>query len=180
MLSIANTDNKHGRFDSIKFCEGFSFRKFDAIEPLRCCVIHGGSKAPKFLKGCLSENLVLSNRCAAVLSMANTENKQGRFDSSNFSGGLSFINLVLSNRCVAVLSIANDGNKQGRFDSTKFSEGLLLENLVLSNRCAAVLSISNTENKQGRFDSTKFSEGFSFRKFGAIEPLRCCVIHCEY
>ena len=71
-----------------------------------------------------------------------------------------------------MLSIAHDGNKQGRFDSTKFSEGFPLENLVLSNRCAAVLSISNTENKQGRFDSTKFSEGFSFRKFGAIEPLR--------
>ena len=114
----------------------------------------GGSIAPNFLKRFLSEKLVLSN-CAAVLSTANDDNKQGRFDSTNFSGGFSFINLVLSNHCVAVLSIANDGN-----------------NLVLSNRCAAVLSISKTENKQGRFDSTKFSEGFSFRKFGAIQPLR--------
>ena len=66
----------------------------------------GGSIAPNFLKDFLSENLVLSNRCAAVLSIANTENKQGRFDSTNFSGGFSFINLVLSNRCVAVLPMA--------------------------------------------------------------------------
>ena len=171
MLSIANTDNKHGRFDSTKLSEGFSFRKFGAIEPLRCCVIHGGSKAPNFLKG------FLSNCCAAVLSISNTDNKHGRFDSTNFSGGFSFINLVLSNRCAVVLSIANTDNKHGRFDSTKFSEGFLSENLVLSNRCAAVVFIVNTDNKHGRFDSTKFSDGFSFRKFGAIEPLRCCVIH---
>ena len=138
VLSIANTDNKHGRFDSTKLSEGFSFRKFGAIEPLRCCVIHGGSKAPNFLKG------FLSNCCAAVLSISNTDNKHGRFDSTNFSGGFSFINLVLS------------------------------------NRCAVVLSIANTDNKHGRFDSTKFSERVSFRKFGAIEPLRCCGIHCEY
>ena len=244
VLSISNTENKQGRFDSTKFSEGFSFRKFGAIEPLRCCVIHGGSIAPNFLKrflseklvlsnccaavlsaavlstavrkhqsfgrvvfqktwcyltaallcyplqmmarnrGCsitpiflkdfLSEHLVLSNRCATVLSIANTENKQGRFDSTNFSGGFSFINLVLSNRCVAVLSIANDGNKQGRFDSTKFSEGLSLKNLVLSNRCAAVLSISNTENKQERFDSTKFSEGFLSEKL--VLSNRCAAV----
>ena len=68
--------------------------------------IHGGSKAPKFLKGFLSGNLVLSNRCAAVLSIASTDNKHGRFDSTKFSEGLSLENLVLSNRCAAVLSLA--------------------------------------------------------------------------
>ena len=106
VLSIANTDNKHGRFDSTKFCEGFAFRKFGAIEPLRCCVIHGGSKAPNFLKGFLSEILVLSNRCVAVLSIANTDNKHGRFDSTKFCEGFSLENLVLSNRCAAVLPMA--------------------------------------------------------------------------
>ena len=30
------------------------------------------------------------------------------------------------------------------------------------------------------FDSTKSSEGVPFRKFGAIEPLRCCVVQCKY
>ena len=37
----------------------------------------GGSIAPNFLKDFLSENLVISNRCAAVLSIANTDNKHG-------------------------------------------------------------------------------------------------------
>ena len=32
---------------------------------------------------------MLSNRCAAVLSIANTGNKQGRFHSTNFSEGLA-------------------------------------------------------------------------------------------
>ena len=68
----------------------------------------------------------------------------------------------------------------GGSKAPKFLKGCLSENLVLSNRCAAVLSIENDGNKQGQFDSTKFSEGFSFIKFCAIEPLRCCVIHCEY
>ena len=111
-----------------------------------------------------------------MLSIANTDNKHGRFDSTKFSEGFPE-NLVLSNRCAAVLSIANTENKQGRFDSTNFSGGFSVINLVLSNRCAAVLSIASTDNKHGRFDSTKFCEGFSFRKFDAIEPLRCCVIH---
>ena len=89
----------------------------------------GGSIAPNFLKGFLSENLVISNRCTAVLSIANTDNKHGRFDSTKFSEGLSLENLVLSNRCAAVLSIANTDNKQGRFDSTKVSEGLSFRKL---------------------------------------------------
>ena len=38
---------------------------------------------------------------------------------------------------------------------------------------------ANDDTKEGRFDSTKFSEAFSFRKVGAIELLRCCVIHCK-
>ena len=106
VFSIANTDNKHWRFDSTTSCEGLSFRKFGSIEPLRCCVIHGGSKAPNFLKGSLSDNLVLSNRCTAVLSIANTDNKHGRFDSTKFCEGFSLENLVPSNRCAAVLPMA--------------------------------------------------------------------------
>ena len=38
---------------------------------------------------------------------------------------------------------------------------------------------ANDDTKEGRFDSTKFSEAFSFREVGAIELLRCCVIHCK-
>ena len=49
-----------------------------------------GSITPNFLKGFLSDNLVLSNRCAAVLSVTNTGNKKGRFDSTNFSEGFPF------------------------------------------------------------------------------------------
>ena len=167
----------------------------------------GGSIAPNFLKGFLSENLVLSNRCDAVLSISNTENKQGRFDSTKFSEGF-FFQKIWCYRTAALLCYP------WRFDSTKFSEafsfrkvgaiellrccvirccvihggskapkfrkGCLSENLVLSNRCAAVLSIANDGKKQGLFDNTNFSEGFPFRTFGAIEPLRYCVIHCKY
>ena len=105
--------------------------------------------------------------------------KRGGSIAPNFLKRFLSEKLVLSN-CAAVLSIANDDNKQGRFDSTNFSGGFSFINLVLSNRCVAVLSIANDGNKQGRFDSTKFSEGFPFRKFGAIEPLRCCEIHFKY
>ena len=79
MLSIENDGNKEGRFDSTNFSEGFSFRKFGAIELLRCCVIHcdkhGRFDSTKFCEGLSLENLVLSNRCAAVLSMAVREHQ---------------------------------------------------------------------------------------------------------
>ena len=100
VLSIANTDNKHGRFDSTKFSEGFP------------------------------ENLVLSNRCASVLSIANAENKQGRFDSTNFSGGFSVINLVLSNLCYPsrILTTNMGGSIAPNFVKGFLSENLMLSN----------------------------------------------------
>ena len=73
----------------------------------------GGSIAPNFLKRFLSEKLVLSNCCAAVLSIANDDNEQGRLDNTKFSERFPLKNLVLSNRCAAVLSISNTENKQG-------------------------------------------------------------------
>ena len=69
----ANDDTKEGRFDSTKFLKRF-----------------------------LSQKLVLSNCCAAVLSIANDGNKQGRLDSTKFSEGFPLENLVLWNRCAAV------------------------------------------------------------------------------
>ena len=52
--------------------------------PLRILTTNIGGSIAKFVKGFLSENFVLSNRCAAVLSIAN------RFDSTKVSEGLSF------------------------------------------------------------------------------------------
>ena len=65
VLSVANSDNKQGRFDSAKFSE-------------RC--------PPEFPKG------LLQKWCCptAVASIANTDNKQGRSDSINFSEGCRF------------------------------------------------------------------------------------------
>ena len=51
-----------------------------------------------------------------------------------------------------------------------FPKSAVSENLVLPNRY-----IFENRDNEGRFDSTKFSEWFPFKKFGAIEPLRCCV-----
>ena len=53
VLTIANDGNKQGRFDSTKVLLCYSFQVLKTNR--------GGSIAPNFLKGFLSENLVLSN-----------------------------------------------------------------------------------------------------------------------
>ena len=69
LLSVANSDDKQGRFDSTKFSEGGRFRIVGAVEPLRFPSMRtakvkqkGGSIAPNFPKGLLHK-LKLSNRC---------------------------------------------------------------------------------------------------------------------
>ena len=63
-------------------------------EPLRLPDL---KTASDFLQGLL-DKLVLSNRCGSI---AIADNKQGRFDSVNFSEkGVVSENLVLSNNCV--------------------------------------------------------------------------------
>ena len=66
---VSENQDSEGRFDSTKFCEGCPFLKFGAIEPLRVQKIKStksGSIGPNFQKGVVSENLVLSNRCAFI------------------------------------------------------------------------------------------------------------------
>ena len=106
VLPISNTDNNQGRFDSTKYSEECRFRKFGAIEPLRFPTMRtakGGSVAPSFQKGLLSNNVVLSNRCAAVsfnypLQMLTTN--RGGSTAPIFLKGSPSENLVLSTRCV--------------------------------------------------------------------------------
>ena len=120
--------------------------KIGAIEPL-CYPLQirttnkGDSIVPNFLKVSFQKMCCYRNRCVfqtlrehqilrrvcfnkrcyrtAVVSSANTDNKQGHCDSINFSEGCRF-NWALSNRCVFRNVIS-----ERRFDSTTFRIGYI-------------------------------------------------------
>ena len=118
-----------------------------AIEPLRFPTMRtakGGSIAPIFSEGFLSEHLVLSSRCTAVLPIGSTDNKEGRFDSTIFSEGFPFqkywcyrtsvmlcypLQLLTTKRGGSIATIFLKGaieplptkRTEGWFDGTKFS-----------------------------------------------------------
>ena len=66
---VSENQDSEGRFDSTKFCEGCPFLKIWCHRTVACSKIKttkSGSIAPNFQKGVVSENLVLSNRCAFI------------------------------------------------------------------------------------------------------------------
>ena len=67
---------------------------------------------------------------AAGLSVANTDSKQGRFDSTNFSPKMPF----QESWCSRTSALSDNEDSDRRFDSTKLSERFPSENLVLSTR----------------------------------------------
>ena len=76
-----------------------------AIEPPRFPTMRtakGGSTASNFLKGFLSENSVLSNRCAALLSICKTDNKREWFDSTKYSEREPLSKFSATESCVIV------------------------------------------------------------------------------
>ena len=135
------------------------------IYPLQLLTTNrGGSIAPNFPNGVVSENLVLPNRC---IFRKQRQRRAVRYHevfwSVSFHKNWCYRIVELLRCCVIHCKY---WQQTGRFDTTSFSEGL-----VLSNSCAAVLSMASTDNKEGSFQSTKASDGCRLPKFGAIEPL---------
>ena len=128
--------------------------------------------APNLLKRFLSKKLVLSIRCAAVLSIANTDNKEGRLDSTTFSarcrlrkfGAIEPLHSPTM-RTVKVGSMAPNFHK--------FSEGSPFTKVGVIEPLRGCVIHCKTDINEGRFDSTIFCQGCRFRKFGVIEPFRC-------
>ena len=109
MLSIANSDNKPGRFDGAKFSQGCRFRKCAAIEPLRLPDLKAAPDFPK----CLLQISGAVEPLSFPLKI-HTDNQQGRFDSTNFYEGCRFRKLgAIEPLCFP---------KMRSFDSTKFQK----------------------------------------------------------
>ena len=126
--------------------------------------------APNLLKRFLSKKLVLSNRCAAVLSIANTDNKEGRLDSTTFSARCR---LRKFGAIEPLHSPTMRTVKVGSMAFHKFSEGSPFTKVGVIEPLRGCVIHCKTDNNEGRFDSTKFCQGCRFRKFGVIEPFRC-------
>ena len=125
--------------------------------------------APNLLKRFLSKNWCYRT---AVLSIANTDNKEGRLDSTTFSarcrlrkfGAIEPLHSPTM-RTVKVGSMAPNFHK--------FSEGSPFTKVGVIEPLRGCVIHCKTDNNEGRFDSTKFCQGCRFRKFGVIEPFRC-------
>ena len=65
---FSENEDSEGRFDSAKFAEMVRVRNV--------VLSNRGLIAPNFLKGFVAENWVLSNRCAAVVPGASSDNKE--------------------------------------------------------------------------------------------------------
>ena len=89
----------------------------------------GGSIAPNFAKGVVSEKLVLSNR-----GVSENQHSEGRFDSTKFSEGCCFRKFDT----IEPLRVQKIKTTKSGSIGPNFRKGVVSENLVLSNRSAFI------------------------------------------